>query len=82
MLKFETTDQKEVRRFRIAQFNGRTATVRSGGTSVTGHVRSVVENKSALPQRWIITIVPSAPKARADILRPAPRVRVFVEDFY
>jgi hypothetical protein len=42
----------------------------------------VVENKSALPQRWIITIVPSAPKARADILRPAPRVRVFVEDFY
>jgi hypothetical protein len=82
MLTFETTDQKQVRRFRIAQFNGRTAMVRSGGTTVTGHVRSVVENKSALPQRWIITIVPSAPKARAGILRPAPRVHAFVEDFY
>jgi hypothetical protein len=82
MLTFETTDQKEVRRFRIAQFNGRTATVRSGGTTVTGHVRSVAENKSALPQRWIITIVPSPPKARAGILRPAPRVHAFAEDFY
>jgi hypothetical protein len=82
MLTFETTDLKEVRRFRIAQFNGRTAMVRSGGTTITGHVRSVVENKSALPQRWVITIVPSAPKARAGILRPAPRVHAFVEDFY
>jgi len=27
MFTFETSDQKEVRRFRIAQFNGRTATV-------------------------------------------------------
>jgi hypothetical protein len=81
MFTFETTDQKEVRRFRIAQFNGRTATVRSGGTTVTGHVRSVAEHKSALPQRWTITIVASA-KARAGILRPAPRVRAFVEDFY
>ena len=31
MLTFETTDQKAVRRFRIAQFNGRTTTVRSSG---------------------------------------------------
>ena len=33
MFTFETADRKEVRRFRIAQFNGRTATIRSGGGS-------------------------------------------------
>ena len=81
MFTFETSDQKEVRRFRIAQFNGRTATVRSGGTTITGHVRSVLESKST-PQRWTITIVPTVPKPKTDVLRPAPRVRAFVEDFY
>ena len=82
MFTFETTDQKEVRRFRIAQFNGRTATVRSGGSTVTGYVRSVLESDSASPQRWTITIIPSVPKARAEALRPTPRVRAFMEDFY
>ena len=82
MFTFETSDQKEVRRFRIAQFNGRTASVRSAGSTVTGHVRSVLENKASVPLRWTITIVPSAPKVRVDPLRPAPRVRAFVEDFY
>ena len=82
MFTFETTDHKEVRRFRIAQFNGRTATVRSGGSTVTGHVRSVLESKSDIPQRWTITLVPSEPKAKAGILRPAPRVHAFVEDLY
>jgi hypothetical protein len=82
MFTFETTDQKDVRRFRIAQFNGRTATVRSGGSTVTGHVRSVLESKSSIPARWTITIVPTTPKIKAEISRPAPRVRAFVEDFY
>ena len=82
MFTFETIDLKEVRRFRIAQFNGRTATVRSGGSTVTGHVRSVLESKSSIPQRWVITIVPSVPKVSIDPSRPAPRVRAFVEDFY
>jgi hypothetical protein len=82
MFTFETTDQKDVRRFRIAQFNGRTATVRSGGSTVTGHVRSVLESKSSIPVRWTITIVPTTPKIKAEISRPAPRVRAFVEDFY
>lgn len=81
MFTFETADQKEVRRFRIAQFNGRTATVRSGGSTVTGHVRSVLESKSSIPQRWTITIVPSAPKQEVS-LPAAPRVHSFVEDFY
>ena len=66
MFTFETTDQKEVRRFRIAQFNGRTATIRSAGSSVTGHVRSVLESKSSIPTRWTITIVPTEPKIKAE----------------
>lgn len=83
MFTFETTDQKEVRRFRIAQFNGRTATARSGGSAVTGYVRSVLESKSSVPPRWIITIVPAEAKTtRTETLRPSPRVRAFVEDLY
>jgi len=81
MFTFETVDQKEVRRFRIAQFNGRTATVRSGESTVTGHVRSVLESKTGVPQRWTITIIPSPPKP--DVSRSnAPRVHSFVEDLY
>jgi hypothetical protein len=82
MFTFETTNHKEVRRFRIAQFNGRTATVRSCGSSVTGHVRSVRESKSSNPRRWTVTIVPSASAAEVRSLRPAPRVRMFAEDLY
>ncbi|QWG13587.1 hypothetical protein KMZ29_02265 [Bradyrhizobium sediminis] len=80
MFTFETTDQKEVRRFRIAQFNGRTATARSDGSAVTGYVRSVLESKSSVPPRWTITIVPAEAKTRT--LRPSSRVRAFVEDLY
>jgi hypothetical protein len=82
MLTFETKDQKEVRRFRIAQFNGRPVTVRPEGSAVTGHVRSVQENKLGGAQCWTITIVPNAPKAKPTIGRPAPLARVFAEDFY
>ncbi len=60
MFKFETTDQKQARRFRIAQFNGRTVTAGAGETAVTGHVRSIVENKSRIPTVWVVTIVPEA----------------------
>jgi hypothetical protein len=82
MFTFETADQKEVRRFRIAQFNGRTATVRSGGSTVTGHVRAVQESKSGVPARWTITIVPSEPKIKGSAGRAAPRLRTFAEDLY
>ena len=82
MITFETADQKEVRRFRIAQFNGRTATVRSGGSMVTGHVRSVVATESSVPPRWTITIVPAPPKAPPAVtLRPTPRTHLFAEDY-
>lgn len=80
MFTFETSDQKEVRRFRIAQFNGRTATARSAGSAVTGHVRSIVESKSSVPGSWTITIIPQEPKATTR-LRPAPRVRSYAEDY-
>jgi hypothetical protein len=84
MITFETSDQKEVRRFRIAQFNGRAATVKSGDRTITGHVRSVLEKESSMPPSWTITIVPSRPKpARVVALRSAPRFSSFAEqDFY
>jgi hypothetical protein len=80
MFTFETSDQKEVRRFRIAQFNGRAATFRSAGSAVTGHVRSIVENKSSAPASWLITIIPEEPKASI-ATRSSPRVRSFAEDY-
>jgi len=82
MFTFETADLKEVRRFRIAQFNGRTATIKLGGSTVTGHVRSVQESDSSTPPRWTITIIPTPPKSGTLAFRPAPRVRPFVEDLY
>ena len=81
MFTFETADQKEVRRFRIAQFNGRIATVRAGGSTVIGHVRSVLESKTSIPQRWTITIVPRPPKPVV-ACASAPRVHSFTEDLY
>ena len=79
MFTFQTSDQKEVRRFRMAQFNGRTVTARSAGSAVIGHVRSIVENKSSAPAAWTITIIPEEPKPTL-ALRPAPRARSFSDD--
>ena len=80
MFTFETSDQKEVRRFCIAQFNGRAATFRSAGSAVTGHVRSIVQSKSSVPAAWVITIIPEEPKVSI-ATRPAPRMRSFAEDY-
>lgn len=82
MFTYETADQKEVRRFRIAQFNGRMATVKAGEFTVTGFVRSVLEQDSTIPPRWTITIIPTAPKEEPKALRPNSRVRPFAEDYY
>ncbi|MBV8925977.1 MAG: hypothetical protein JOZ74_11475 [Bradyrhizobium sp.] len=81
MFTYETADQKEVRRFRIAQFNGRAASVRAGETVVTGMVRSVQENSSSVPTRWVITLIPAPAKAKAVVLRPGPRFEGFSEDY-
>ena len=82
MFTYETTDQKEVRRFRIAQFNGRMATVKAGESTVTGFVRSVLEQESTIPPRWTITIIPTAPKEEPKVLRPTSRARPFAEDYF
>jgi hypothetical protein len=81
MFTFETADQKEVRRCRIAQFNGRTATVKSGGATIIGHVRSIRENKSSIPARWTITIIPTAPKPASRPARATGYVHPFAEDY-
>jgi hypothetical protein len=81
MFTFETTDQKEVRRFRIAQLNGRAVSVRSGGSTITGHIRSVLQSRSSVPARWTISVVQREAKIKPYVLRPAPRVRAF-EDLY
>lgn len=81
MFTYETTDQKEVRRFRIAQFNGRPATVRSGGSTFTGLIRSVLENTSAIPPRWTITLVLAPQKSKPAVLRPGPRLEGLAEDY-
>ncbi|WP_298280569.1 hypothetical protein [uncultured Bradyrhizobium sp.] len=79
MFTYQTTDRKEARRFRIAQFNGRTATVRSAGATVTGRVRAIVESGSGGMTAWVVTIVPDQPKAAA-IARHAPRLCFAAED--
>jgi hypothetical protein len=71
MFKYETANQKEVRRFRIAQFNGRPATVKSDGSTVTGLVRAVQEIEASDPPRWAITIIPTPPKEKPELLRSA-----------
>jgi hypothetical protein len=83
MFTYETADQKEVRRFRIAQFNGRATTVRNGEATITGHVRSVLEKAASIPPCWTITIVPAAPKPATVAVRSTPRFASFAEeDFY
>jgi hypothetical protein len=69
MIKIETADQKEVRRFRIAQFNGRTATARHDGSTV--------------PPRWTITLIPMPPKvAPAARVRLTPSAHALAEDYF
>ena len=83
MFTYETADQKEVRRFRIAQFNGRAATVRNGNATITGHVRSVRENEASVPPCWTITIVLAVSKPTTAAVRSTPRFASFAEeDFY
>ena len=82
MFTYETVDQKEVRRFRIAQFNGRMATVKAGESTVTGFVRSVLEQESTMPPRWTITIIPNGPREEIKPLRPVSRARPFSEDYF
>jgi hypothetical protein len=49
---------------------------------VTGFVRSVLEQESSMPPRWIITIIPNVPKEEIKPLRPSSRSRPFAEDYF
>jgi hypothetical protein len=53
----ETTDLKEARRFRFAQYRGERVTLSLNGFLLTGMVRSVTEDRSSTPTRWIVTII-------------------------
>jgi hypothetical protein len=55
-LALEITDPIQARRFRYAQYRGEKAPFKLNGLSVTGTVRSVLEDKSATPTRWIVSI--------------------------
>src|SRR5258706_6282339 len=58
----ETTSSVEARRCRRAQYCGRTAELSLNGSKILGMVRSVQEDRSSIPQRWIVTIVPTVEK--------------------
>src|SRR5258706_14959166 len=58
----ETTSSVEARRCRRAQYCGRTAELSLNGSKILGMVRSVQEDRFSIPQRWIVTIVPTVGK--------------------
>jgi hypothetical protein len=59
MQTIETTDPKEARRSRYAQYRGETATLILNGLPITGTVLSVMEVKSSgEPTRWIVAVAP------------------------
>ena len=53
---FETTDPQDAKRCRYAQFGGMPKTVTISGSTVTGMVRSVMEDASCTPTKWTIKI--------------------------
>jgi len=63
MQMLETTDLKEARRCRIAQFSGTSRTLKVGDTSITGFVRSIREDRSGAQPTWIITVLMQRHKA-------------------
>jgi hypothetical protein len=58
----ETTSSVEARRCRRAQYCGRAAELSLNGSRFFGMVRSVQEDRFSIPQRWIVTIVPTVEK--------------------
>jgi hypothetical protein len=56
MQTFETTDALDARRCRYAQYAGLPKTLALCGSTVTGIVRSVMQDTSCTPPKWIIKI--------------------------
>jgi hypothetical protein len=57
MQTIEITDPVQARRCRYAQYRGEKTTLILNGLPVTGMVRSVREDKSSTPKRWIVSVV-------------------------
>jgi hypothetical protein len=57
MQTIETTNPIEARRARYAQYRGQKATLALMGSTVTGVVCSVKEDRSGTLKRWTITVV-------------------------
>jgi hypothetical protein len=52
------TNPIEARLCRYAQYRGEKATLMLNGLPVTGKVRSVMEDRSSTPMRWIVSVIP------------------------
>ena len=63
MQTLETNSFREATRCRRAQYSGRPVELSLNGSRFFGLVRSVQEDQSCSPQRWIVTIVPTVEKA-------------------
>jgi hypothetical protein len=57
MQSIEIADPKVARRARFAQLQGEKVTLNFKGSTVTGLVRSVKENVTTTPPRWVVTVV-------------------------
>jgi hypothetical protein len=57
MQTIEITNPIEARRCRYAQYRGEKVRLILNGMPVTGMVRSVKEDKSSTPTRWIVSVV-------------------------
>ena len=79
---FQTTDPKVARRCRYDQHRRQKTSLTVEGSLVEGLVHSVMEARSSNPTRWIITIIPNAPKEEPKVLRPTSRARPFAEDYF
>jgi hypothetical protein len=58
----EITNAVEARRCRYAQYRGEPAELSLNGSRFFGMVRSVLEDPSTSPPRWIVAVVPTAEK--------------------
>jgi hypothetical protein len=63
----EITNPIEARRSRYALYRGEKASLMLNGFPVTGMVRSVREDRSSIPMRWIVSVVPDRGIAAASL---------------
>lgn len=62
MQTLELANPVEARRCRFAQYRGVPAELTLNGSRFFGMVRSIHEDRSTSPSRWIVTVVPTVEK--------------------